>query len=113
MAKNAAYWAVIWADDRMKVKENPQALRLAHGKTESPIRACLQCFGMACSNMWVKNLGTQIAPLRVDRNRREMLDPASKGWVSMESIIGKNKMLTSESLKRREEAVRERRRKDG
>lgn len=91
LSKRASYWAVIWGDlkdDEHREgiassgpSDKSETLRLATIKTTSAYAACVQTFGLVAGNMWVKNLGTSIAPLRVGWRKAELLDRNKGEWI--------------------------------
>lgn len=93
MTIKPSYWAVIWSD---KEKDEdgrgnplsgparfPESLRVASGKYTDPKLACRETFGTVSPNMWVKNLGTRITVMHIDRERRAALNPDNGRWVRL------------------------------
>jgi hypothetical protein len=97
------YWAIIWGDnEKDKVgngipafgpNRHPSALRTSYTKYEDPQDAAKECFGTVSTNMWVKNLGSTVAPLRSDKKRAELLDIDKGEWMR----LGSGSLLFSRS----------------
>lgn len=75
MGKNV-FWAVRWGE-----KIDGPNLRIS-AKTHSPIEACRYCWGMVAANMYVKNLGSRVAPLQSNKWRVANLTDDGE-WIRM------------------------------
>lgn len=77
------YWAVVWGDEGDNYRKGPKqngVIRMST-KCENAEIACRNCFGSVAKNMWTKNLGSSVAPIRSDKRRIELLDLNKGIWV--------------------------------
>src|SRR5436190_16705284 len=86
-----SYFAVIWGDELENEEgesiptsgpaSDPTYLRVVFVKTDSPYKACKQCYGLVAKNMWIKDLGIHIAPLRTNWRRAQLLSSTHGTWM--------------------------------